>query len=197
MKWIVLSIVLFIAIYTFITLYFRKPGTAYQPYKDSKDRAVVQRLEQAGFQRVTASVSTPADPQHSAATLGKNLSTTQAITGGLPADLNETLLDKPALPESFANVVAPRSTSTLLPYAFQFTCTLPDKKAQFADAYVYVKGNEIAIIANFEAIGGDLLSRSRESAVLITLPGGTLKPGDYRVTLLGARSSCEWTLQVH
>ncbi len=197
MKWIALAILLFIATYTFITLQFRKSGPAYQPYKDTKDRATVQRLKDAGYTRITASVASPADPQRAAASLPKPLATTQAFFGGLPAELKETLIDKPTLPEIFSNVAAPATATVLLPYVFQFTCTLPDKKTTFSDAQVYIKDNELAIVASFENLDGALLSRSRESTVRVTIPGGTLEPGEYRVTLIGAQGSCRWTLQVH
>jgi hypothetical protein len=196
MKWIALSIIVFMVVYTFISLYFRKPGPGYQPYKDSKDRATVHRLEQAGYQRVAATISLPADPQRSAASLGKTFAPSQNTFGGLPSQLSETLIDKPSLPEGFASVAAPSSVTALMPYSFQFTCTLPDKKNTLDETYVYVKEGEIAIVANFEKISGELLARSRESTVLVTIPGSTLKPGEYRVTLVGARNSRQWTLQV-
>jgi len=197
MKWIALAIFTFIAGYTLITLHYRKPGRAYQPYKDSRDRATVQRLQDAGYQRIAATVSSPADPQRSAANLGKPLATTQSTAGGLPAELNETLLEKPTLPESFSAVAAPTTATVLLPYSFQFTCTLPDKKNVFNDAQIYVKDRSLAIVATFENISGDLLARTSESTVRITLPGGTLQSGEYQVTLIGAHSSSQWTLQVH
>ncbi|MBK9991076.1 MAG: hypothetical protein IPP19_10160 [Verrucomicrobia bacterium] len=196
MKWIALTILVFIVGYTFITLYFRKPGAGYQPYKDSKDRATVHRLEQAGYQRVTATISLPADPQRSAARLAQTFAPSQNTFGGLPSELSETLIDKPILPEGFASVAAPSSVAALMPYVFQFTCTLPDKKNTLDETYVYVKESEIAIVASFEKISGELLARSRECTVLVTIPGGTLKPGEYRVTLIGSRNSRQWTLQV-
>jgi hypothetical protein len=85
----------------------------------------------------------------------------------------------------------------LMPYSFQFTCTLPDKKYIVADTYVCLKEGEIAVVTHLEPNSGGLLSRSKESAVLLTLAPGTLKPGDYRVTLIGAQRSLQWTLQVH
>ena len=51
-------------------------------------------------------------------------------------------------------------------------------------------------IARF-AISGDLLARSRDCTALLTLSAGTLKPGEYRVTLIGSQRSLQWTLQVH
>jgi len=197
MKWIVLSIVLFIAAYTFITLHFRKPGAAYQPYRDSKIRATVQRLEQSGYERITANVSTPAEPQRSAAALGKNIATAKTTISGLYGELAQSFVEKPTLPDSIATVTAPSSANVLMPYSFQFTCTLPDKKYVVADTYVCLKEGEIAVVTNLEPNSGGLLSRSKESAILLTLAPGTLKPGDYRVTLIGAQRSLQWTLQVH
>ena len=197
MKWIVLSIILFIAAYTFITLHFRKPGAAYQPYKEAQVRATVQRLEQAGYQRIAASVSTPADPQRSAAALGHNNATITPAISGLYGELAQSFTEKPTLPDSILNVTAPSSANVLMPYSFQFTCTLPDKKYIVADTYVCLKESDIAVVTNLEPISGGLLSRSRESAVLLTLAPGTLKPGNYHVTLIGAQNSRHWTLQVH
>lgn len=196
MKWIVVSIVLFIVVYTFITLHFRKPGPAYQPYKDSKERATVQRLEQAGYQRIAANISLTADPQRSAASLGKARATAQTIAGGLPAELADTLIDKPSLPETFPSVVAPSEVVALMPYSFQFTCTLSDKTNTVGQTYVYLKGDDIAVVVSFEKIGEELLARSRDNAVLVTIPSGTFKPGEYHVRLLGARNSRQWTLLV-
>lgn len=196
MKWVAISILVFIVGYTFITIRYRKPGPAHQPYKDAKDRATVQRLQDAGYQRIAASISLPADPQRSAARLGKALATHQIVLGGLPAELTATLIDKPALPESFSKVEAPAEVAALLPYAFQFTCTLPDKKFTVGETYVYLKDDDLAVVANFEKIGGELLARSRDNPIFVTIPGGTLKPGTYHVRLIGAQSSRQWILQV-
>ena len=156
----------------------------------------MQRLEQAGYQRIAANISLTADAQRSAASLGKALATSQTTAGGLPSELAETLLDKPSLPENFSSVTAPSEVVALMPYSFQFTCTLSDKTNTVGQTYVYLKADDIAVIVSFEKIGEELLARSRDNAVLVTIPGGTLKPGEYHVRLLGARSSRQWTLQV-
>ena len=54
-----------------------------------------------------------------------------------------------------------------------------------------------SIVPEFERLGGELLARSRDSIVLLTVPGGTFKPGRYQVVLAGSRTSSAWTLQVH
>jgi hypothetical protein len=197
MKWIALAIILFIVAYTFITFHFRKPGRAYEPYRDSKVRATVQRLQEAGYQRIVANITTPAEPQRSAAALGKAIAPIKATVSGLYGELAQSFAEKPILPDSISNVAAPASANVLMSYSFQFTCTLPDKKYTVAETYVCVKEGEIAVIASLEPNSGGLLSRSRESAVVLTLAPGTLKPGDYRVTVIGAQHSVQWTLQVH
>src|SRR5438105_3708911 len=52
MKWIALAILLFIVPYTYLTLHFRKPGKAFEPYADLSKRANTARLLSAGYQRI-------------------------------------------------------------------------------------------------------------------------------------------------
>jgi hypothetical protein len=193
MKWVALAIVVSLGLYTFLTLYFRKSSPGYRPYQDSRDRATVTRLLSAGYQRIPATVERPADLQRASAPTASM----ETRLGGLPSELNETLVDKPALPDAFSNVIAPNEANALLPYSIQFTCTLPDYKRSASDTYVYRKGDELAIVANFEHLDGELLARSKELTLRVTLPGGSLSPGTYHVTLVGARESKHWTLQVH
>lgn len=197
MKWIVLAILLFIGVYTFITLHYRKPGKPHEPYRESRDRAARQRLEQAGYARIETSITIPADPGRSAASLPKPPAAYQSVAGGLPDDLATMLVGKQILPDSISSVTAPGSVAAMMPYTFQFSCTLPDKKFALGETFVYVKGDDIAVVPGVERLGGDLLARSRDNPVLVTIPGGTLKPGEYHVRLVGREGSRQWTVQVH
>ena len=192
MKWIVLTIIVVLVPYTFLTLYYRKPGPAYRPYQDAQERANVVRLLSAGYQRITVAAQRPADSPRAAAA-----APTTAGLGGLPSELVATLVQKPLLPPEIHAVTAAPSVSALQPYAIQFTCTLPDNKQQLAGAELYVKDAEIVITPDFELLTGGLLARSRESVILLTVPAGALKPGTYRVTLAGPHSSRAWSVQVH
>lgn len=192
MKWIVLTIIVVLVPYTFLTLYYRKPGPAYRPYQDAQERANVVRLLSAGYQRITVAAQRPADSPWAAAA-----APTTAVLGGLPSELVATLVQKPLLPPEIHAVTAAPSVSALQPYAIQFTCTLPDNKQQLAGAELYVKDAEIVITPDFELLTGGLLARSRESVILLTVPAGALKPGTYRVTLAGQHSSRAWSVQVH
>ena len=192
MKWIVLTIALVLVPYTFLTLHYRKPGPAYRPYQDAQERANVVRLLSAGYQRITLAALRPADPVRGTAT-----APTMAALGGLPSALVATLVQQPLLPAEILAVTAAPAVSALLPYPIQFTCTLPDNKQQLAGAALYIKDAEIIITPDFELLAGELLARSRESIILLTVPAGALKAGSYRITLAGQRSSRTWALQVH
>ena len=192
MKWIVLTIIVVIVPYTFLTLYYRKPGPAYRPYQDAQDRANVVRLLSAGYKRITVAAQRPADVVRVTAA-----APTTAVLGGLPSELVATLVQKPLLPAEIHAVTAAPSVGALQPYAIQFTCTLPDNKQQLAGAELYVKESEIVITPDIELLTGGLLARSRESVILLTVPAGALKPGTYRVTLAGQHSSRAWSVQVH
>ena len=191
MKWIALAILLVIVPYTFLTLHYRKPGPAFEPYADMKNRANTIRLLSAGFQRITLTAQRPAD-----ATRPGSGATISAALGGVPEALKSALVDEPILPNEITSVIAAASTAATAAGSFQFTCTLPDQKVQLSGAQLYVREGEIFIVPEFEKISGGLLARSRESVVLITVPAGALKPGAYRITLLGAHLSKAWALTV-
>jgi len=87
MKWVVLTIVLGLAAYTYLTLHFRKPGPAFQPYQDAVNRTTVSRLLSSGYQRIALAVERPADPQRTSVILSGYASATTA-SRGLPPELD-------------------------------------------------------------------------------------------------------------
>jgi hypothetical protein len=192
MKWIVLAIIVVIVPYTYLTLHYRRPGKAFQPYADLKDRVNTRRLLSGGFQRITLVAQRPADPARSV--LNAPIA---AGAGGLPEVLRSSLVDEPKLPAEIIGVSAAPNATTTDPYLVQFSCSLIDNRQQLAGASLYVRNDEIFLVPTFERLGGDLIARSRENVVLLTVPAGALKVGGYRATILGERTSKTWTLQVH
>jgi hypothetical protein len=189
MKWVVLAIVVFIPVYTFLTLHFRRKDPAFVPYQDMRDRADVIRLLGAGYQRVTADATTPAEP------IGPGDAASPA-PGGLPPALAKTLVESPLLPQSIDSVSADRTAASAIDYRIGLTYTLADNKRQLSGAHLYERGGDLVIVADFERLGGGLLSRTRQGTALITIPPGSIKPGTYRVTLVGERESRSWSLRV-
>ncbi len=192
MKWIVVAILVFIVPYTYLTLKYRKPGKAFEPYQDMKDRANVMRLLSAGFQRIDALMERPADARKVAMTVG-----TSAVPGGLPPELKSTLVEFPLLPASIDAVRASGIIEPADPYPIEFTCSLSDEKHAPASALVYVHGEEVVILPNFERVADGLMARSFDSRIRITVPASSFKSGSYHVTLVGETASRSWSLQVH
>jgi hypothetical protein len=192
MKWVVLVIILCIGVYTVLTLRYRRPERAFQPFQDLRDRANTHRLIDAGFQRIPLTAELPADAL--SADPGARASSAAA---GLPVALRETLVVQPQLPAEILTVSAAPSVNAMFAYPIAFRCTLPDNKQQLAGAQLYVRGSELVVAPDFERITGSLLARTRENLIRLTVPAGALKPGSYHVTLVGARASKTWTLQVH
>ena len=192
MKWVALAILIVIVPFTYLTLHFRKPDPAFHPYDDMQKRANTARLLSAGFQRVPLVATRPA------LTAGTtHAATANSAPGGLPSSLTATLVESPKLSADIVSVSAAPTAATGAAYPIQFTCTLPDNKQQLAGAALFVRNGEIVITPEFEKLTGSLLSRTRETVGLLTVPAGALKPGRYQVTLVGAQSSRTWTLQVH
>lgn len=191
MKWVVLAILLCIVPFTIVNWFYRKPGRAYEPYDEMKTRANVSRLLNAGYQRIPLPAQRPADP------LRNPVSTLiGSAAGGLPAELSATLVEQPLLPAEITNVSAPGTVSAGEEYAFRFICTLPDQKRQLAGADLYVKGDELVVTPDYEKLSGDLVARTADNIVQLTVPASTLHPGRYRVTLVGQKTSRVWTLEV-
>ena len=188
MKWIVLAILVFIVLYTYLNIRYRKPGPEYQPYQDSQQRA---GLAKVGYQRITLAVARPADPRPIVAE-----APVQPAPGGLPADLAATLLPPPHLPAEIGAVAA-APTADGATYRVTFSCTRADNREDLATAALYLKGREIVIVTDCEQLSEGLLTRSRAEVIMLAFSSGLLPPGSYRVTVAGAGAGKAWTLQVH
>jgi hypothetical protein len=189
MKWIVLAIVLFVALYSYLNLHYRKPGPAYQPYQDSRQRA---QLEKAGYQRITARVDRPSDPAPVAGS-----AVVFPAPGGLPADLLATFPSPPLLPAEIGPVGAAGSLDAQSVYQIQFSCAQSDNRREVVEAHLYFKAGEIIALPDSALLPEGLTARARAAVIRIRVPPGSLPPGTYRVTLVGAEASKSWTLQVH
>jgi len=192
MKWIIIVIILFMGGYTYVTLKYRKPNKAYEPFNDLKERGQTHNLLTTGYQRITLTADQPTHPPPIA-----QLTTVGAAPGGLPPTLRESLFDPPQLPETILKVEAAGETSALLAYPILFTCSLSHQRQQLSDAHLYLRQESIIIVPEFAGLKGELLARDLTQAVRLVIPGGALKPGRYQVVLAGAKSSLGWTLQVH
>jgi hypothetical protein len=196
LRWIVATILIFIVPYTFITLKYRKPGHAFEPYADMKAQANVNRLLDAGYRRLSLTAERPAVPYTAAKLAGGSPAQANRAAGGLPAPLDHTLVDAPRLPAAYQNLIAPAEINMLLPSQIQFVCKLDSDKEQLGGAEVFIRESTVVIVPVFETISGGLQSRTKESVVLLTLPAGLLTSGPHTVTLAGAKDSLSWKLMV-
>jgi hypothetical protein len=195
MKWVFLVILACIIPYTVITIKYRKETPAFEPYADSKERANAMRLLDAGYQRIKVSAVRPADPQLLFSTLTRPAIVTD-VAAGLTEGLAATLVEIPQLPLSFGAVTASSETTSLQPYVIVFTYKLADQKHQLGGAEVFLRGGSVEIVAQHERLSGELTARSKESTVVITLPGGALKNGRYTFHLAGSQHSRQWQVEV-
>lgn len=192
MTWVAVAIAVFIIGYTVITLQFRKPNPSYQPYHDLKARGETHNLLSAGFRRIVIPAEQPVAP--GAVGAGAEI---QALPGGLPAALQDLLFDPPQLPAAYRDIRAPAAVPTLMPCLIQFDCAQGDPHRQPGGAALYVRDDTVLIVPEYDPLDGELHTRRDPALVQLTIPAGTLAPGRYAVTLIGAEASAAWTLQVH
>lgn len=191
MKWIVLAIVVMIVPYTLLTLRYRKEGPAFRPYEDMKNRANVSRLLAAGYQRIPIVAQRPADSGRA-----PGGASVLPDIGGVPEDLKATLVEPPQLPTEILSVTASPVMNAGEPYPIQLACALPTDTQTLGGAELYVRGDRLVLLPTFEAVPQGLLTRSKQAAVLLTIPAGALKPGRYSCTVVGERASRGWPVEV-
>lgn len=202
MKWVVLFIAVALPLYTLITLRYRKPsGQSRQPYQEARERAGVARVEAAGYTRIEASAIRPADIGHTRSGLDTPSAVVRESPGGLPAELAESFARfaeiAPKLPDSFGEVTAPAVLTPPWPYQILYTCRLPTRSDLPGDIRVYIKDNRIAIITDHDPIPRELLSRSRDATVFLSVEASAFTAGrTYEITLVGAQASKSWTMSV-
>lgn len=190
MSWVAASIAVFIIGYTFISLEFRKANRPYEPYYDLKERGQTHTLLEAGYQRITLTVSVPTGSGVSASAVAPT-----PAPAGVPPYLAKLLFDPPLLPATYANLQAASGTQGRLPYTIDFTCHPGAGHSAPNAASAYVRADTIVIVPECESEGDQ--SAGPADTVRLTIPPGELKPGRYQIVLVGGESSLTWTLQVN
>lgn len=186
---VAVTILVFIAGYTFVTFAYRKPNKPYEPYHDTKTRVNTARLLEAGYRRIELPVELPDNHP----TL-RNAAF--PAPGGLPAELKSTLVAVPLLPAEVVEVDAAGGVSANAPYEIKFRCSLPDDQRQLGSVEVYLKDDSVILTPNFERLSGGLQLRTRHPAFRVVIPPDTFTPGTVQLSLIGEQTSRVWTLRV-
>jgi len=193
MKWIVVVILVFVAGYTAVNLYFRKPGQAYRPYQDAQDRATTARLLAAGWQKMPVDTRRPIEkpaPDDTLAPVTRDFP-------GLGSDLMDKFAEKPKLLATIDRVTAPVAVAHGTDYRFYFTASLSDLKAQVGEMTLYRHGNELVFIPSIENLPGkELMSRWNDSTYTVTCSTANLPPGRYSARIVANGPAAAWSFTV-
>jgi len=210
MKWIVLALLPCLAAYTFVTLQYRKPGHAFEPYSDLKTRAQIHQLLEAGFQRIPleirdAAESRPLNKEPDFADYAENPANartlyaliTQTAAGGLPEDLAAALIEPPHLIRETSTSLGPADLHEGgdLVLKVRFYATSEPVAAQ-----LYVRENQTFVVVELaapDAPEDDYEAQRAEYRKWLIAPAGLLKPGRYSGLLVGAEQSMRWDVRVH
>lgn len=193
LKWVVLAIVVSLALYTFITLSYRKPGPPYRPYQDAQDRATTTRLLAGGWSRIPVTLSRPVEL---AALPGGPAAVTRGGTG-LGAEFDAAFAEKPPLLAAVGRVVAPAEITRGQEYRAHFRGTLADQHTQLGGVALYRRGHELVLIPTTERLPDQgLLSRWTETAYQLSFPTESLPPGRYQARLTAQGAAAAWSFSV-
>ncbi len=198
MRWVVVTIVVFLVPYTYLNIKYRKPGPAFEPYADFTARAEAERLAKAGYTRVTASLERPF-PAPAAGSLfaGAAAPVVATAVGGLPTELGELLSAPPSLVAGASALYAPAEVPAGHSFRLSVSLRHDDGAARPVGADVYLRaGGGVVVVPSVEPIPEGLQVRRPEELVVLTVPAGAIPPGSHEVVLITRETSLVWTLLV-
>lgn len=193
MKWIIVAILVFMAGYTVVNFYFRKPGQAYRPYQDANNRATTTRLLAAGWHKISVSTHLPVGDAPAA----EHAASVSFGAVGLGLDFAPNFAEPPKLVSSIDSVHAPAEIAAGADYSFRFSATLVDQKHPLADVTLYRRGNELVLVPTTEDLPGqELMTRWNDSTYAATFPTTALTPGLYTARLVARGPARTWSFTV-
>jgi len=193
MKWIIVSILVFVAGYTVVNLYFRKPGRAYRPYQDANDRATTARLLAAGWSKMPVDTRRPVEK----AALAAAPAAVAHGAVGLGLDFAPNFAEPPKLVASIDQVIAPAEIAQGMDYSFHFTATLTDQKHPLGDLALFRRGNELVFVPVYEDLPGQqLMTRWNDSTYAATFATAALPAGHYTARLVARGPAATWSFRV-
>lgn len=203
MKWVAVVTVIGLAAYTIFTLATlenRKTAKqTHEPWAEGQARAAkVRQAETAGYKLIAATTERPSDPAVMDEAISRFRATITPAPAGIPGEIAALLSPQPKIPDSIDKIAAPATVAAKDPCQILYTCRLPDEKKLLADTFVYIKDDDIVVVTNFDNLDGELRSRTRETTVLLTIPGGTFSAGRaYTITVAARDESRRWTVLVN
>jgi hypothetical protein len=192
MKYIVVAILVFVVIYTWVNLRYRKPGPGYRPYQDAQDRATVARLLAAGWHKMPVELERPIEAPTFA---GPPASIARDFPG--LGDLDQKFAEKPRLFASIDRVVSPASVRRGADYTVYFTASVTDLKEEMGELTLFRRDKEIVLLPTTEHLPGkDLRRRWNDSNYAATFSTADLAPGRYEARLVARGRAATWSFTV-
>jgi hypothetical protein len=192
MRWVAVAILVGIGVYTWLTLGYRKPGPAYEPYEAGRERALQARLAEGGWSHFPAELVVldgppPDDPRVTAATPGT----------GAARELQDWVKAVWHLPVDWPALAPAPEWEPGIDYAIEFTLQPDGSNAQLVGFDVYRRQETLVVITRWEP--GRLQLRVRPAPIsgrILWPAAARLEPGEYAVELPALRESRQWVLTV-
>ncbi len=192
MKWVGAVIVAFVALYTAVNLFYRKPGRGHEPAAEARARVTAARLKEAGWEKLPIETRRPVEKPA--------VETPAAFSRGalgFGLDLDSCFVEKPTLLASIDQVTAPSAVARGEPCTIYFTASIRDLQWQLADVRLLRRGHELVLIPTAEHLPGKQLnSRWNDARYCASFSTQSLPPGRYEVRLLASGPAAKWTLMV-
>ena len=190
MKWIVVVVLTGIAVYTWLTLAFRKPGPPNEPWTDQRARAEKAMLAGAGW----STLDVPFEPVVELPESRGNV----RLAAPMPivSLLRDQTLDPWHLPIEVSGSMAPAEWAAGRPYTAYLKLDLDTDRMQIGGFTTFRKGSHLILVPRWERVPGDLVARTRTAQGRLLFNPGDVPPGSYTVTVVAIKACAQWPLEV-
>jgi hypothetical protein len=198
MKWIVLVIVAYIAGYTFINIAYRRPGSAYEPAAEARERSLrTVQTTMNGWSRVACGFTGMAfsSDTESAAVAAKPLPI--PLDRHLPPDLPMIMPGEPALHPAAITVTAPARHDASGPLHVRLDFPDGATVPAFGEVLAYFKDHHLYLfIQDKRHVARDTQPIPAESPLHLVLPPTTLTAGTWQASVFTASQAFDWSFTV-
>ena len=191
MKWVVLVIILGIALYTWLTLAFRKPENPNETWAEQQLRRELAVLDKAGWSKSKVAL----DPVVASPAQRGNVS--YIATPKAVDDLRSITVDPWYLPVEAKEVVAPSDWPDGRTYTVYVKLDIDTDRMQVGGFTIFRKGSDIILVPAWRHYPDDVADRTRKVRGRLLFNPGDVPPGEYMVTIVAIKSCATWHLTVH
>lgn len=181
---IAVAIIVCLAGYTYFRLSFAKPNKPHEPFAESRQRALTEKLKAAGWEQIEIRFETITAPP------AAPIPTVNVPARPSPVDeLHRLSAENWHLPIEYTVLAAPGAVPAGNEIVVQFSALLDQARVQIIGFDLFRRGTDLVTIPRWEPHHAAASSIQTTAVGRITIPAAALPPGAYRLSVPALKST--------